>query len=439
MTTRFTPSRRGLLAAGSASAAALGLAACGGGDSGGGSAEGAKGNFDERGPITFATGKDTSGKLKEFLERWNSKHPDEKVTLSELPESADEQRAQFINNAQAKSDAFTVLGLDVVWTAEFAAQQWVVELPEDKFPLDELIPSTVETGRYFEKLYAVPFTSNAELLFYRKDWLQAAGSEEAPKSFEEMYEMIDAIKKTDEGKDTIGFGSQYSKYEGLTVQLTGLAKSAGGALFSEDGKPTANSAEAVAGVQVVRDGFDKGYIPKEALTYKEEESRQAFQDGKLAFLQNWPYVFDLASQDDGSSKVNGKFDVAPIPGIGGKPGASTLGGLNYAISAFGKNQGTAVDFIAFMVAETQQKEWTLAASQAPACASVYEDKDVLEKFPFFPTLKEAIDSGTPRPQVVKYGDVTQAVQEAGYAVFSGEKDPQAAMDELQKQLEALEA
>ena len=439
MSSGFTPSRRGVLAAGTAGAAAVGLAACGGDKSSSGGAEPAQGNFDERGPITFATGKDTSGKLKEFLEKWNSQHPDEKVTLSELPESADEQRAQFINNAQAKSDAFTVLGLDVVWTAEFAAQQWVVELPEDKFPLKELIPATVETGRYFKKLYAVPFTTNAELLFYRKDLLSAAGTEEAPKSFEEMYQLIDEIRKSPDGKDTLGFGSQYSKYEGLTVQLTGLAKSAGGALFDDQGKPTVNTSDVIAGVQAVRDGFDSKHIPKEALTYKEEESRQAFQDGKLAFLQNWPYVWELAQNEDGSSSVNGKIDVAPIPGVGDKPGSSTLGGLNYAISAFGKNQGTAVDFIAFMAAEEQQKEWAIATAQAPASAAVYEDEEVLKKFPFFPTLKEAIDGGTPRPQVVKYGDVTQAIQEAGYAVFSGEKEAKAAMDELQKQLESLES
>lgn len=432
----FKPTRRSLLTVGAASTAAVGLAACGGKEDSKATKGGVKGNFEERGPITFATGKDTSGKLKEFLEKWNSKHPDEKVTLVELPESADEQRSQFINNAQAKSDAYTVLGLDVVWTAEFAAQQWIVELPQDKFKLKELIPSTVETGKYFDRLYAIPFATNAELLFYRTDLVKAAGSEAAPATFDEMYELIEAIRKTPEGKDTLGFASQYSKYEGMTVQLTGLAASAGGGLFDKSGKPTANSAETAAGVQAVKDGFAKNYIPKEALTYKEEESRQAFQDGKLAFLQNWPYVYSLAQATDGSSKVSGKIGVAPIPGVGSGKGASALGGLNYAISATGKNMGTAVDFIAFMTDLAQQKEWTIATSQAPAHAAVYEDKDVLKAYPFFTTLKEAIDAGTSRPQVVKYGDVTQAIQEAGYKIFDG-GDVKAELDTLQKALEGF--
>ncbi len=435
----FKPTRRSVLAASAAGAAAAGLAACSNDNSKAGGASGAKGNFDERGPITIARGKDTTGTLQGFLDKWNEEHPDEKVTLIELPESADEQRSQFINNAQAKSDAYTILGLDTVWTAEFAAQQWIVELPEDKFELDKLIPATVETGKYFDKLYAVPYMANAQILFYRKDLLEAAGSNEPPKTFEEMYQMIEAIRGTEEGKDTLGFGSQYSKYEGLTVQFSSVAKSAGNDLFSRDGKPQANSDGAKTGLQTVKDGFDKNYIPKEALTYKEEESRQAFQDGRLAFLQNWPYVWNLANAEDGSSQINGKFDVCPLPGIGSNSGSSALGGLNYAISAFAKNQGTAIDFISFLASEEQQKAQALASGEAAANIAVYEDPEVLEMYPFFPTLKEAVDAGTSRPQVVKYGDVTQAIQEAAYSVLSGSKEVDESLDALQKTLEELQA
>src|SRR5699024_1106422 len=144
----------------------------------------------------------------------------------ELPESADEQRTQMINNAQAKSDAYTVLGLDVVWTAEFAANQWVVALPEDKFPLDDLIPATVVTGTYFDKLYGVPFTTNAELLFSRTDLLEQAGLDGPPETFEELYSAIETLQEED--PDLLGFGAQYSKYEGLTVQAAGAGGPARG-------------------------------------------------------------------------------------------------------------------------------------------------------------------------------------------------------------------
>ncbi len=79
---------------------ALFAAACGGddGDSGGGATTGGAA-LEGRGPITFATGKDTSGNLTNQVAAWNSQHPDEKVEVIELPESADQQRERMISNA----------------------------------------------------------------------------------------------------------------------------------------------------------------------------------------------------------------------------------------------------------------------------------------------------------------------------------------------------
>ena len=90
--------------------------------------------------------------------------------------------------------------------------------------------------------------------------------------------------------------------------------------------------------------FADGTIPKGAITWQEEQGRQAFQDGELIFHRNWPYVYALAQKTDGSSKVAGKFDVAPLPGVAG-PGVSSLGGHNFAIAANAENKGTAADFM----------------------------------------------------------------------------------------------
>jgi multiple sugar transport system substrate-binding protein len=436
------PTRRSALLGGSAAAVgALGLAACsnpagsgdGGGDGGDGGDSGPAANWDEHGPITYATGKDTSGALKGFLETWNKEHSDEKVTLVELPESADEQRSQMINNAQAKSDAYTVLGLDVVWTAEFAANQWVVELPEDKLPLDQMIEATVSTGTYFDKLYAMPFSTNSQLLFSRKDLLEDAGYTDPPKTFDEMWEIVEKVQDND--KKMKGFAAQLAKYEGLTCTFTGMAKSAGADLFDEDGKPTVTSDGAVTGLTSLREGFDKGFIAKEALTYKEEESRQAFQDGTTVFLQNWPYVYDQFQADDGSSKVKDKVLVSVVPGVDGD-GTSTLGGLNLAVSAFGKNMGTALDFIMFMSDAAQQKDWLLKSGNPTCNEDVYSDEHVKKEIPYLDILKSGIDGGVSRPHVVKYGDVTQDIQESVYGCISGGDEPEATLKSLQSTLES---
>jgi multiple sugar transport system substrate-binding protein len=415
---------------------ALLATACGGGDDGGDGGNGATGALEGRGPITFATGKDTSGNLTNQVAAWNSQHPDEKVTVSELPESADQQRERMIQNAQTQSDAFSVLNLDVVWTAEFAANRWVVELPEDQFPdLNKLIPATVDTAKYRDKLYAVPVTSDGGLLYYRKDLLDQAGVT-PPKTVAEMTAACQKVQSLPAGKGIGCYAGQFDKYEGLTVNFSEAVNSAGGVVVGDDGKPNVDTPESLAGLETLVTGFKSGMIPAAAITYKEEEGRRAFQEGKLLFHRNWPYVYALASKSDGSSKIAGKFAVAPLPGKDG-PGVSTLGGHNYAISAFAKNKATAADFIKFMSSEERQKANVEKTSQAPTWAALYDDPALNKQFPYLAPLKASIETAKSRPKVVKYGDVTTAIQQAAYDALTNKKPPKQALTDLQTQLSSL--
>lgn len=416
--------------------AAVVLAGCGDSgsdDSGGGGTSAA---LEGRGPIKFATGKDTSGNMQKLVDEWNADHPDEKVEIVELPEAADEQRNQMIQNAQAKSKEFTVLNLDVVWTAEFAANRWVVELPQDQFDLDNFLEPAVNTGKYRDKLYAVPVYSDGGLLYYRKDLLDAAGVTEPPATWDAMQDACTKVQAKNAG---IGcYAGQFDKYEGLTVNFSEAVQSAGGSILDESGKPTVDTQEAKDGLNFLVEGMKSKVIPQAAITYKEEEGRRAFQDGQLIFHRQWPYQYALANATDGSSKVAGKFEVAPLPGKDG-PGVSTLGGHNFAISAFADNKATALDFIKFFNSEEAQKSNVLATSQAPTRTSLYDDAELLEQFPYLSTLKESILNAVPRPQAVKYGDVTAAMQEAAYGAMTGETSTDDALAELQSKLESLTA
>lgn len=198
------------------------------------------------------------------------------------------------------------------------------------------------------------------------------------------------------------------------------------AALSRSGRPS-SPPMAAKGLSFLAGQFDKyeglnsikdGTIPKGAVTWKEEEGRQAFESGQLIFLRNWPYVYGLAGKTDGSSKIVGKFAVAPLPGLTG-PGVSSLGGLNFAINKYAKNKGTAVGFMKFLSSEGEQKKRVLASANPPTLTSLYTDADLVKKFPYLPTLEKSIQNAHPRPQAVKYGDVTVAIQDAAYLALKG--------------------
>ncbi len=424
--------RRKALVAGLAATTFFGVAACGGG---GGDSSSDASAIEGTGPITLVQGKDTSGFVQGVLDDWNKDHPDEKARLIELPQDADSQREKMLQNAQTKSDAYDVLSTDVVWTSEFAANRVIIPLPEDEFPLDEMLKPVIDTTKYQDKLYVAPSTSDGGMLYYRTDLLKAAGFDAPPETWQEMIDICAKVQATPQGKDVACYAGQFEKYEGLTVNASEVINGAGGVVTDDTGQPDVDTPEAIEGLDFLVNGFKEEYIPKEAITYKEEEGRMAFQEGKLMFQRQWPYQYNLANGDEGT-KVKGKFAVAPLPGMDG-PGASSLGGHNFGISTYSKNKKTALDFIKFMTSEERQKKNLELASQAPTLASLYDDPALVEKFPYLPVLKDSIINAVARPKVVRYGDASTAIQDAAYAALTGTKSSADALKGLQSQLEEI--
>ncbi|NLG55927.1 MAG: ABC transporter substrate-binding protein [Rhodococcus sp.] len=398
-------------------AAMVTLSAC----SSGGSSDpdaAASENLDGRGPITFAMGKNDTGKLQPIIEAWNAANPDEKVTLEELPGEADTQRERLVQSLQAGNADYDVMALDVTWTAEFAANGWLQALEGD-LALDTagLLPATVDSATYRGTLYAGPQNTNAQLLYYRTDL-----SPEAPANWDAMIDSCATV-----AQDLDCFVTQLKQYEGLTVNTTQAINSWGGAVVGSDGStPEVESPEAKAGLQSLVDAYEGGQIPSRATNFTEEETNTAFTQGEAVYAYNWPYMYDNAAKDD--SAVAGKFAVAPILGPNG-PGASTLGGYNNGINVFSDAKATALDFIKFIQSEENQMAFADEAFP-PVLASVYDDADLIAKYPYLPALKAALENAQPRPVTPHYAGVSKAIQDNAYAAITGNKSVDQAVQDM---------
>ena len=120
----------------------------------------------------MCAGKDTSGALTEAIKLFNKEHEADglKVVKRELATDATEVRNQFIQRAQAKSDECDVLQSDIIWTAEFAQQGWIMDLSDYAKPRkDEFIESTLSSYDYDGKLWGLPQVTGAGLLYRRTD------------------------------------------------------------------------------------------------------------------------------------------------------------------------------------------------------------------------------------------------------------------------------
>lgn len=412
--------------------AAVVLAGCGSSNDNKGS--GSNSGNSGRGPITFVTGKDNSGLMPHLAEAWNKDHPNEKVTIKQQSDQADQQLSDLQQHFQAKDPDYDVVTVDVVWTAEFAAKGWLVPLTgKNAMDTSKLLGPTVKAATYNGTLFAAPYASDAGLLYYRKDLVS-----KAPATWDEM--IADCKGKT--GKSITGsqpacYAGQFAKYEGLTVNASEAINSAGGQIVKDDGKtPNLDTAEAAKGLNFLVNGFKEGYIPKEALGFQETQSLNAFQAGQLMFMRNWPYADAILAGT--GSKVAGKFDIAPLPGPDG-PGASSLGGHSVALSAYSKNQATGLDFLKFVQSDEVQSYNLTQGSQAPVIASLYDDAALIKKFPYLPVLKKGIENAIPRPVTPFYPAVTEAIETNAYAALQGTTSVESALKSLQAAIQSATA
>jgi multiple sugar transport system substrate-binding protein len=411
------------------------LAGCGddGGGSGGGGGGGGEdakitgnkvidpGSMDNaKGNVSFCTGKDTSGSKTAGVKAFNQANPGLKVKLIEFPESADEQRNQFVQRQEAKAADCDVFYSDVIWTAEFAQQKWLYDMtPYVKARQDEFIPSTLATITYQDKQWGVPHKTNAGFLYYRTDQV-----DKVPATWQEVYDV--AAKKD-------GIAYQGASYEGLTVNFLELAFAAGGKVLSDDGsKAEIDSPENVKALKFMVDGIKSGAAPKAVTTYMEEPARRTFEAGKATFMRNWPYCYALAQK---APKTKGKFAVVPYPAFEGAGNAGILGGANLVISTFSKNPGASLKFIDYMTHPERQSEDIVKFSDASPLKAVYEDPAVKKAQPFSDELKSAVEQAKTRPVSPVYSQVSSAIYKNVNKALSGGVTPEEALKKAQSDMD----
>jgi multiple sugar transport system substrate-binding protein len=427
------------IAAAIVAALAMFVVACGSSDNGGGSSSGGGGasagastqatgvtkgvakapTLDQAkgatGSVTYCTGKDTSGAQKQSVAQFNAQFKSQGLSakLLEFPESADEQRNQFVQRQQAKSGECDIFFSDVIWTAEFAAQKWLLDMSDYVNQRKaEFIPSTLQTIHFDDKYFGVPQATDSAFIYYRDDKVKTV-----PATWQELYTSA---------KGAGGIVYQGASYEGLTCDYLELAFAAGGQVLSADGKKSAiNSPANVKALQFMVDGIKSGAAPKAVTTYMEENARRAFESGKYAYMRNWPYAYALGNAK--GSKVAHKFKVAPFPTFEGAGKAGILGGHNLVISAYSKNPKGAVQLIDFLTSEKTEVQDAAKYSLAPVLQATYDDPAVKKALPFAAELKQAVSQAKARPVSPVYPQISEAIYKNVNAALSGSVSAQDAL------------
>lgn len=367
-------------------------------------------------------------------------NPNVNIEIFDSPDAVQDRLAVYLQYLNAKSPEIDIYMIDVIWPGDLA--EHLIDL--NKYGLGEVVkdhfPRIVENNTVDGALVAMPWFTDAGLLYYRTDLLDKYGYN-PPKTWGELEEAAAAIQggeRAEGNADFVGFVWQGNAYEGLTCDaLEWIASSYGGTIISPDKVITINNKNAIAAVNRAA-GWVGTISPAGVTAFQEEDARNIWQGGNAAFMRNWPYCYSLGQGED--SAVAGKFDVCPLPSSDGKGGAAALGGWQLAVSKYSKNQEVAADFVKFLTNYESQKTKAIELSQNPTIMSLYKDKEVLDASPFFGSLYDVFINATPRPSTAtapNYNAVSVAFFQAVHSVLTGEADAAGAFELLELELEDI--
>jgi multiple sugar transport system substrate-binding protein len=367
------------------------------------------------------------GSIQEVAKRCTEESNGEyTINVELLPTDASQQREQLVRRLGAKDSTVDLIGMDVIWTAEFANAGWVLEWDE---PLRSQVTkgvfdSVVETASFEDKLYGAPFNSNTELLWYRKDLVK-----QPPRTWGQMIDQAEQL-----GKD---IQVQADRYEGFTVWVNALIESAGTQILSgpttvdlEEG-PT-NEALAIIGRLA-----NSSAAPPNIDTSDEDSARLGFEAGDSAFMIN--YTFALGSAKENAPDIAKEMGAARFPEVvEGETSKPPLGGFNIGVGAYTENPDEAFKAAACLSNSESQLTATELDGLPPSNQELYSDKVVQEAFPgFADEIESSIEDGGPRPLTPAYTDLSLAIQRSLHPPQNiNPDDPQPKYDELRENVES---
>lgn len=408
---------RALIGLAASALAVAGLSACGGGSDSSGSRE-----------LTFFVAIQPGGTIEEVSKRC-SKESGGKYTITPefLPTDASQQREQLVRRLGAEDSSIDIVGMDVIWTGEFANAGWVEEWTgaQKKAVTENVFPNVIETASFEDKLYAAPFNTNTQLLWYRKDLVK-----QPPKTWDEMIEQAEGLKEA----GTIQV--QANRYEGYMVFVNALIESAGTQILSGPEEVALEEGPTEKALEVIGRLANGSAAPPSLSTSDEDSARLAFEAGESAFMTN--YTFAYASAQAEAPDIGKKMGFARFPQVDpNKPSKPPLGGFNLAVSAFSENKDVAFEAVECLSGKESQKTAVELDGLPPSRSDLYTDKVVTEAYPGFAELvKESIESSGPRPTTPAYQDVSLAVQRSLHPPNKIDpEDTESVFDELKENVE----
>jgi multiple sugar transport system substrate-binding protein len=341
----------------------------------------------------------------------------------------------------SRTGAYDLIMLDDPWFPRFATQQFLTDLtpliqkrgtngPDADFVATSLAlcRHPYQTGA----LYALPYVGNSQLFFYRKDLFEKHNLKE-PLKWEDVHAAAKTIQeKESEGTKTYGYVMRAAQGNAAVADFMPIFWAFGGEMFDATGKPTVNSPE---GINALRFMLELGkYSPPGYASFNADEVGAHLLQGSAAMSINWP-AWISSFGDASRSKVITKMAFTTLPGAV-KDGQAEIGNWLIAIPKDARNPEAAIDFLLWAT-NAQQMKLSALRGNPPTRKSLFQDAELVAKFPSYPAQLKSLETSRPRPRTPQWNEIENAFGIFLSKANSGELTPEEAMNQANAEIEKI--
>jgi len=370
--------------------AAAGLAACGTSSAATGAGV----------TINFYNFNDPSGAVQTAVENCTKQSGGKyTITYNKLPAAADDQRLQMARRLAAADPSMDILGLDVTWEAEFAEAGWILPWTgANKTAAEQgTLKVPLETATWKGKLYAVPYNSNTQLLWYRSDLVKTP-----PTTWNQMISDAEALAK--QGKPHL-IEIQGAQYEGTTVWFNTLVASAGGSILTPDGTKASLGTPAVEGLKIMKRLATSTAADPSLPVQMEDQNRLAMESGAAVFQLNYPFVYPSMKANKPDLFKHFKWALYPRVNAS-EPSHVTIGGIDMAISKFSPHPDLAFQAALCLRDRQNQLNAAVKGGLPPTLESLYHDPALFPSYPFHADILTSLQTASVRPKTPAYQNIS---------------------------------
>lgn len=345
---------------------------------------------------------------------------------------------------KSRTGAYDLIMLDDPWFPRFANEHLLTELTPLlrgsglASPDTDFVETSLALCRHpYESgpLYALPYVGNSQLFFYRKDLFEKY-SLKPPASWTDALTAVKTIHENEKaganGGQVYGYVMRAAQGNAAVADFMPIFWAFGGEMFDAGGKPTVNSPAGIAALEFM---VELGkYSPPGYASFNADDVGAHLLQGTAAMSINWP-AWISSFNDASKSKVVGKMEFTTLPAAQ-KQGQAEIGNWLIAIPRDSHNAQLAVEFLIWATSAEQMKR-SAQRGNPPTRKSLFQDPELLQKYPAYPAQLRSLESSRPRPRTPQWNEIENAFGIFLSKANSGTLSPAEAMNQANAEIEKI--